>query len=116
MLEGGTLMDTGTLWEMSKPIVVSQAGRLATLAGGALVADGAIGQGDLPEFVKIATGIVLWAIPAAYSWWNSVGKEKLVAQLAKMHPIVPPNATVGEALKAANSAAIITAPAPAVAK
>ena len=108
-------MDTGTLWEMSKPIVVSQSGRLATLAGGALVTDGAMGQGDLPEFVKICTGIALWAIPAAYSWWNSVGKDKLIAQIAKMHPIVPPNATVGEALKAVNSTTVITA-APAAAK
>jgi hypothetical protein len=101
-------MDTTTLWEMAKPIVVSQSGRIATVAGGALVANGAMGQGDLPEFVKIVTGVALWAIPAAYSWWNSVGKEKLIAQLAKMHPIVAPTATTGEAIKAANSEVIIT--------
>jgi hypothetical protein len=104
-------MDTSTLWELSKPIVVSQSGRIATLAGGALVESGAMGQGDMPEFVRIFTGIALWAIPAAYSWWESVGKSRLIAQLAKMRPIAAPNATVGEALKAANSTVIVTPPA-----
>jgi hypothetical protein len=103
-------MDFNTLWEVAKPIVAGQI-RTTVLAplGGALVADGAISTGDEASFIKMGTGIALWAIPAAWAWWTDHGKAMLMARLAKMKPIAAPNATTGEALKAANSADIIKA-------
>jgi hypothetical protein len=98
-------MDWNTIWVMAQPIIAGQIRTVVATGAGALVVDGAIAPSDEASAIKIGTGIVLWAIPAAWSWWEKVGKTKLIAQMAKAPAIVSKDATVGQAVQAAESVA-----------
>lgn len=98
-------MDMSTIWEFAKPIVAGQIRTALAGVAGSLVLAGAISPGDQASFVKIGTGVAVYAIPAAWSWWKAVGSVKLLAFIAKSKPVVPPAATVGEAVQAAKEAA-----------
>jgi hypothetical protein len=97
-------MDMSTIWPVIKPILAGQIRtHLAVVAGG-LVTAGAIQKGDADSFAQMGSGIAIWAIIAVWSWWQKVGQAKLLAFIAKMKPVAAPNATTGEAVKAAETA------------
>jgi hypothetical protein len=98
-------MDWNTIWTMAQPIVAGQIRTVLAGAAGSLVVAGAIQPGEEASFIKIGTGIVVYAIPAVWSWWKAVGQVKLVAFLAKSKPVAAPGATVGQAVQAAKEAA-----------
>jgi hypothetical protein len=102
-------MDTNTLWQIAKPIVAGQLRTALAGAAGTLAAVGAIKGSDATEFVSITSGIVMYAIPVIWSAVAHYYAAEKTALLAKSRPIVPPTATTGEALAAANSATIVTA-------
>lgn len=102
-------MDWNTIWTMAQPIVAGQIRTALAGVAGSLVVAGAIQPGDESSFVKIGTGIAVYAIPAAWSWWQKVGEVKLLAVIAKSKPVASPSATVGEAVDAAKAAAALPA-------
>jgi hypothetical protein len=97
-------MDMGTLWEMAKPIVAGQIRTAMAGVAGGLATAGAIQGDQKTAFVSMSTGIILYIIPAAWSWWEKVGKVQIIAMMAKSKPVVPPNASTGDAVKAATEA------------
>lgn len=90
-------MDTDAL----KPILAGMVRHLLTTAGGALVAGGYIQSSDEAAF--IGGGMVLAGI--IWSWWQKRGQAKVLAIIAKMHPVAAPSATTAQAVKAATDAA-----------
>ena len=94
-------MDWNTIWVLAQPIVAGQIRTALAGVAGSLVLSGAIESSDQASFVKIGTGIALYAIPAAWSWWMHVGQVKLLALMAKANPVATKAATTGEAVKAA---------------
>ncbi len=99
-------MDIPAIWALAKPIVEGQIRTYMATAGGALVASGAISVGDEASFIKIGTGIAMAAIPAAWSWWDKIGRARLLAFVAKTHnAVAPASATTGQAVVAAQAAA-----------
>lgn len=97
-------MDTNTMWELGKPIVAGQIRTAMAGVAGSLVTVGAIQGNQETAFISMATGIAMYAIPAAWSWVSKVGWARLVEVMAKAKPAVAPNATAGEAVKVAKEA------------
>jgi uncharacterized protein (DUF736 family) len=95
------MLNMDVVWAMGKPIVAGQIRTIVASAGGALVAVGAVSTSEESSFITISTGIIMWAIPAAWSAWDKYGKAFLLAKLAKSQPIVTPSATTAEAVTAA---------------
>lgn len=96
-------MDFTTIWEMAKPIVAGQVRTALAGLAGSLVLAGAMDASESSSFVKIGTGIVIYAVPAAWSWWQKVGSVKLLAMIAKSKPVAAPTASVGQAVQAAKA-------------
>jgi hypothetical protein len=94
-------MSIADLWPSLRPIVADQVGHLVATAGGALIGVGAIQSSDQVHFVQIGTGLIMWAIPQAWSWWNNIGRNRVLAAMAKMKPVAPASASTAEAVKAA---------------
>jgi hypothetical protein len=90
-------MDTDAL----QPILAGVVRHGLTSLGGALVAGGYMDSSDTTAFVgggMVVAG-VLW------SWWQKRGQAKVLAIIAKMHPVAPASASTNEAVKAATQAA-----------
>lgn len=102
-------MDVEAMWVLAKPIVAGQARHLMSVAGGVLIGAGALSKGDEASFIQIGTGIVMWAIPAGWSWWQKEGQTKLLAFMAKSKPVALSTATTSQAVKAAQAAAKVAA-------
>lgn len=98
-------MDWKTIWALAQPIVVGQLRHGLTVASGYLIANGALEASDQASFIKIGLGVASWIGVAAWSWWDKVGRARLLAKIAKMNPVASKNATTGEAVKAAEDAA-----------
>src|ERR1700743_598089 len=84
-----------------KPILARLVRHALTSLGGMLVASGYMQSSDTAAF--IGGGMVIAGM--AWSWWQKEGQAKVLAIVAKMHPVVPPNATTAQAVKAATDAA-----------
>jgi len=97
-------MDFTTIWEFAKPVIAGQVRTALAGVAGSLVLAGAIQPGDEASFVKIGSGIAVYAVPAVWSWWEKVGKVRLLASMAKSPAVVLPNATTGQAVEAAKAA------------
>lgn len=97
-------MDIAAIWPSIKPFVSTQIQHLLQLAAGGLAVHGAINSSQEGSFVEMGTSIAMWAIVAAYGWWQDQGKRQLVAAMAKMKPVAPMNASTSEAVKAATEA------------
>ncbi len=87
--------------EVLKPILAGMVRHGLTTLGGVLVTDGVLQQGEVTGFV----GAGMIVAGAAWSWYQKVGQAQLLALMAKMKPVAKPDATVGEAIKAAKEAA-----------
>jgi len=96
-------MDWNTVWTFAQPIVAGQIRTALAGFAGSLVVAGAIQPGDQASFVKIGTGIAVYAIPAAWSWWEKVGKIRLLAAVAKAPAVASQGATTGQAVAAAET-------------
>ncbi len=99
------IMDIPALWALARPIVQNQISIALAGVGTTLVASGAIDASEKASFVKIGTGIAMYVIPAAYTWWNDIGRARVLAFMAKTHAVAAPTATTGQAVKAATEAA-----------
>ncbi|GEM_PF-3686106 len=59
-----------------------------TLAAGALVTAGLIHSGqDSSSFVDIGSGIVVGALGMLWSWWQKVGQQRLVDEVARLRKV-----------------------------
>jgi opacity protein-like surface antigen len=93
-----------TLWPILQPILAGQLRHFATVAAGALIANGAIDSADENAFVKIVAGIGMWAIIAGWSWYQKVGQAKLLALVARAPAVkLPVSASTGEVINAAKA-------------
>lgn len=84
-----------------KPILAGLVRHALTSLGGMLVASGYMQSSDTAALV--GGGMVIAGM--LWSWWQKEGQAKLLAIVAKMHPVVSPNATTSQAVKAATDAA-----------
>jgi len=94
-------MDIPAIWVLAKPIVEGQIRTALAGLAGSLATVGAIQGSDKTAFVSIGTGIAMYAIPAVWSWWDKIGRARVLAAVAKMNPVAAKSATTGEAVKAA---------------
>ncbi len=92
-----TGMDSETL----KPILAGLVRHALTTLGGALVAGGYMQGSEVPALV--GGGMVLAG--ALWSWWQKEGQKRVVAALAKMHPVAAEGASETAAAKAGLEAA-----------
>ncbi len=90
-------MDSETL----KPILAGLVRHALTTLGGALVAGGYMQASETPAL--IGGGMVLAG--ALWSWWQKEGQKRVVAALAKMHPVAAEGASETAAAKAGLEAA-----------
>ena len=92
-------------WTLIKPFIAGQVRHVVSVVAGALIASGAVASDDRTVFVNIGTGMVMWAIAAAWDWWQKEGQKQMLATLAKMKPVASENAPTNVAAKAAIKAA-----------
>jgi hypothetical protein len=94
-------MDWDTIWTFAKPIIAGQVRTALAGVAASLATAGVIKGDESTAFISMGTGIVLYAIPAAWSWWQKVGSVKLLALMAKSKPVATPTDTTGEAVASA---------------
>jgi hypothetical protein len=89
-------MDPDTL----KFIANFTATKAAGWIGGALVSYGLLQSNQATQFEVSIAGIILAALGYAWSWWNTRGKQAVLAELAKAHHVAPQSASIATASNA----------------
>lgn len=103
-----------TFW---KPVIAGQVRHFVGIAAGALLGVGAISSSQGAQFTEIASGIVMWALVAVWSWWQHSGQAQASAMLRKLTSKSSTAAAVAAAEVLPTGAAVTPgAPKPAVAK
>jgi hypothetical protein len=78
--------------EQTQAILAGLARHALTGVAGSLVTVGAIQSGQKEQFLTIASGIVVWAVGFAWSWWQKSGQAKVAALLKKLTTRTPAQA------------------------
>lgn len=78
--------------ELLKPLLARIANSIFAAAGGYLGLTGT----DESRFV----GACMVLASIGWEWWNAKGEQKVLAVLAKMHPVAAPTASTADAAKA----------------
>jgi hypothetical protein len=89
-------MDSDTL----KFIANFTATKLAGWIAGGLLTLGWLQPNQETQFETIGAGIVLGALGYTWSWWNTRGKQAVLAELAKAHGVAPQSASTATASNA----------------
>jgi hypothetical protein len=71
-----------TLWDLAKPVIAGQLRTALATLGGTLIGLGALQQSDEQAFERIGVGLVLYAIPAVWSWIQKIAVSRKLAATA----------------------------------
>lgn len=70
--------------DMMEMIMLSAVRHGLTAVAGVFVTHGALAASDEAKFIQMGSGIIIWGVGFAWSWWQKAGHAKVVAELKQL--------------------------------